>query len=72
MACPVSRTSVNQQDNDIIVKSIDQNPNSCESRVQSTVQSSPKSRYCSDPFNMASFEFVILKYHKNERHNEIK
>ena len=45
MARPISNTSVNRQDSDIIVKSIDQSPKICESmvqsRVQSTVQSSP-------------------------------
>ena len=52
---PVSKASVNRQDSDITVKSIvDQSPKSCEflvqSRVQSTVQSTPESRYCKDPF----------------------
>ena len=42
MARPVSRMSVNRQDSNIIVKSIDQSLNSCESMVQS--ESSPESR----------------------------
>ena len=50
----ISKATVNQQGSDIIVKSIDQSLNSCEfmvqSRVQSTVQSSPESRYCRDSF----------------------
>ena len=50
MVCHVSKMSVNRQDSNIIVKSIDQNPKSCESmvqsRVQSMVQSSPEFRYC--------------------------
>ena len=53
-AHPISKATVNQQGNDIIVKSIDQCPNSCEfmvqSRVQFMVQYSPESRYCRDPF----------------------
>ena len=39
MARPVSRLSVNWQDCNIMVKSIDQSLNSCESMVQSRVQS---------------------------------
>ena len=46
--------SVNRQDSNIIVKSIDQNPKICESMVQSRfhsmIQSSPESRYCRDPY----------------------
>ena len=39
MVRPVSKTSVDRQDSDSIVKSIGQSTKSCESRVQSTVQS---------------------------------
>ena len=39
MARPVSKATVNRQDSDIIVKSIDQSKKSCEFLVQSRVQS---------------------------------
>ena len=56
MARPVSKATVNRQDSGIIVKPIDQSPKSCEflvqSRVQSTVQSSPESRYCKGPLSV--------------------
>ena len=38
VACPASRMSVHWQDSNIIVKSVDQSLNSCESKVQSRVQ----------------------------------
>ena len=65
MARPVSKISVNQQDNGIIVKSIGQSPKSCESmvqsRVQSTAQSTPESRYSMNPILTDYFNTFMAK-----------
>ena len=60
-------TSVNWQDSNIMVKSIDQSPKSCgymiQSRAQSTVQSSPESRHCRDPKKFVAAHITLnFKY----------